>query len=205
MPDANAPKDMAVHCPECDAVGVCQPCGFSTYYEPAEGPPERWTLLKCPRGHALLVVQNEYGGGRRFDDDEPYRMYPPQDRRLSEEIPVELRTAHDEARKCLHIKAYTAAVVMCGRTLEGACEMQGVKERTLQKALDKMKTLGIIDGRLADWADTLRDVRNAAAHFNDERVTRQDAEDALAYSEALLDYLYVLKARFEAMKERRSE
>ena len=94
---------------------------------------------------------------------------------------------------------------MCGRTLEGACEMQGVKERTLQKALDKMKTLGIIDGRLADWADTLRDVRNAAAHFNDERVTRQDAEDALAYSEALLDYLYVLKARFEAMKARRSE
>jgi hypothetical protein len=61
MPDAHAPKEMAVHCPQCDAVGVCTPRGFTTYYEPAEGPPERWTLLKCPHGHALLVLQNEYG------------------------------------------------------------------------------------------------------------------------------------------------
>jgi hypothetical protein len=37
----------------------------------------------------------------------------------------------------------TAVVAMCGRTLEGACELQGVKERTLQKSLDKMKANGL--------------------------------------------------------------
>ena len=67
-----------------------------------------------------------------------------------------------------------------------------------------MKDLELIDGRLWEWAETLRSVRNAAAHFNDEGVSRQDAEDSLAYSEALLDYLYVLKARFDAMRARRS-
>lgn len=35
-----------------------------------------------------------------FDDDAPYRIYPPQDRRLSNDIPQMLREAHDEARKC---------------------------------------------------------------------------------------------------------
>ena len=61
-----------------------------------------------------------------------------------------------------------------------------------------------VDARLWEWAETLRGVRNAAAHFNNETVSRQDAEDVVAYSEALLDYLYVLKARFEAMRARRS-
>lgn len=46
-------------------------------------------------------------------------------------------------------------------------------------------------------------VRNAAAHLDGQGVTKQDAEDSLAYSEALLDYLYVLRARFDAMKSRR--
>jgi Domain of unknown function (DUF4145) len=67
-----------------------------------------------------------------------------------------------------------------------------------------MKRRGLIDSRLWEWAETLRGVRNAASHFNDEPVTQQDTEDALAYSEALLDYLYVLKARFESMKERQA-
>jgi len=205
MPDANAPKPMAVHCPSCDAVTIGEPRGFTVYYDETDGPPERWTLLRCPNAHPLLVVQNEYNGSRmRFDDDEPFRVYPPQDRQLSWAIPVELRDAHEEARRAFHGKAYKACVVMCGRTLEGACQVQGVEERSLQLSLAKMKEDGHIDGRLLEWAELLRDVRNAAAHFNTEEVSRQDAEDCLAYNEALLDYLYVLKGRFDAMKARRA-
>lgn len=203
MPDANEPKPMAVHCPNCDAVTIGQPRGFTTYSEPSEGPPQRWSLLRCPRGHPLLVLQEEYGGGSRFNDDEPFRVYPPEDRPLSHEVPQALREAHEEARKAFKGKAYKACVVMCGRTLEGACQLQGVEQRNLQRALAKMKDLGHIDGRLFEWADLLRGVRNAGAHFNDDEVSRQDAEDCLAFNEALLDYLYVLKGRFDAMKARR--
>jgi len=193
---------MALLCPTCDSVGVCEPRGFSIFYDPREGLPERWTLLQCPQGHAILVLQNQYGP-MSFDDDDPFRMYPPQDRRLSDLIPSGLRATHDEARRCFHAKAYTAAVVMCGRTLEGTCKNQGITAPTLQKSLDQMKANGIIDGRLAEWADTLRSVRNAAAHFSEQVVDRQDAEDAIAYCEALLDYIYVLKSRFDEMKSRR--
>jgi hypothetical protein len=140
-----------------------------------------------------------------FEEEAPHRVYPSQDRRLSRLIPSELRSSHEEARKCFRVKAYRAAVVMCGITLEGACQLEGVKKAPLQKMLEEMKNKGRIDNRLWEWAENLRDVRNSASHFNDERVTRQDADDSLAFSEALLDYLYVLTARFEAMKQRRAE
>ena len=68
-----------------------------------------------------------------------------------------------------------------------------------------MKEEGLIDGRLWEWAETLRAVRNSAAHFTKEPISKQDAEDAVAFTEALLDYLYVLTTRFNALKERRAK
>ena len=107
------------------------------------------------------------------------------------------------SRKCFQAKAYRATVAMCGVTLEGACELEGARKAKLQEMLEEMKNKEKIDNRLWEWAESLRHVRNSASHFNNETVTRQDADDSLAFSEALLDYLYVLAKRFEAMKQRR--
>lgn len=207
--DPHAPKPMAIVCPDCDAPVLGEPRGYMTRYEPQEGPPERWTLLQCPRYHPLLALQEQWSG-QEFDDDPPGRMYPPRERFLSQEIPAELREAHDEARRCFSAKAYAATVVMCGRTVEAVCTLHGVDKGTLEKSLLEMKTQQLIDGRLWEWADTLRDVRNAAAHYGNktlaaEPITRVDAQDSLAFSEALLDYLYVLAARFDAMRQRRAK
>ena len=152
----------------------------------------------------MLVVQSLYPGIEKFDEDPPYRVYPAQDRHLSRDIPQRLRKAHDEAGKCFHSKAYAAPVNMCGRTVEAARELHGVTKGPLAAKLDQMRAKGLIDGRLLDWANILRDVRNAAAHADEDDVSRQDAADSLAFAEALLDYLYVLSARFDAMKARRA-
>ena len=90
-------------------------------------------------------------------------------------------------------------------TLEAACALNGIRERTLQHSLAKMKDQGHIDGRLWEWAETLRAVRNSAAHYDTNVISKQDAEDSIAFSEALLDYLHVLTARFEALKKRRAK
>lgn len=152
-------------------------------------------------------MASEWGGGGLISAilDDPYRVYSPQDRVLSNEIPVQLRRIHQEARACIRAKAYTAAAVMSGRTLEGVCNLNNVQGSTLQSKLTRMKENGLIDGRLWDWAETLRGVRNAAAHFSEESISKQDAEDAVAFAEALLDYMYVLSARFNALKERRAK
>jgi hypothetical protein len=66
-----------------------------------------------------------------------------------------------------------------------------------------MRTIGLIEGRLLEWAQELRVLGNEGAHFTGERVARQDAQDALALAEAILDYLYVFSAQFFEFKNRR--
>jgi Domain of unknown function (DUF4145) len=67
-----------------------------------------------------------------------------------------------------------------------------------------MKDQGKIDSTLADWANLLKIVGNEGAHFTGRPVNREDAEDALAFAEALLDHIYVLRKRFDEFKARRA-
>lgn len=199
---------MLVECASCEKPVIATSRGFVVdNIGPEEGfPIPRWTLLECENKHPLLVVQFDPGEnvyGWHWDD--PTRVYPALDQPLNTLIPGQLRQIHEEARACFRSKAFTAAAVMAGRTLECACALHGVKERDLHRSLAKMKEQGLIDGRLSEWADTLRTIRNAAAHYDGETVSKQDAADSIAFSEALLDYLYVLSARFEALKARRQK
>ncbi len=92
---------------------------------------------------------------------------------------------------------------MVRRTLEGVCAENGIKKQPLIRALQEMKGGGLIEGRLLEWAEELRVLGNEGAHFTGRRVSREDAQDALALAEALLDYLYVFSAQFTEFKQRR--
>ena len=208
VPSTKPPSQMLIECEKCDkpVIGIVR--GYCIDVGDWENglPGNRWTLLECDKSHPLLVLQVDPSDDPQvWHWDDPIRVYPPRDRELSSLIPEQLRQVHEEARACFRAKAYTAAAVMSGRTLEGACATHGIKERNLQQSLSKMKEEGHIDGRLWEWAQTLRNVRNSAAHFDSNTITKQDAEDSIAFSEALLDYLYVLTARFEALKDRRAK
>ena len=133
-----------------------------------------------------------------------WRIWPDTVRPLSISVPESLRAEHQEARKCFDAKAYTATVVMVRRTLEGVCADKGVQERILARSLEKMHADGLLDPRLLEWAQALRVVGNEGAHFTGRQVSREDASDSLAFSEAMLDYLYVLSAKFEEFKQRRT-
>jgi hypothetical protein len=61
-----------------------------------------------------------------------------------------------------------------------------------------------MDTTLTEWADGLRVLGNEGAHYTGTRVSQQDANDALAFAEALLDQIYVLRRRFEEFKGRRN-
>lgn len=163
-------------------------------------PPAEWTLVQC-KNCLLPSVQlrEDYGGG--FEDDEPVFVYPAP-RRLSPEIPAALRREWEEAKSCFDAKAYSACAVMVRRTVEGTCMELGVKKRTLAQSLEELEKKGLIDGMLGEWAGVLRVAGNQGAHFTGEPVERDDAEDSLAFAEALLDHVYVLRKRFEDFKKR---
>jgi hypothetical protein len=163
-------------------------------------PPAEWTLVQCERCHMPSVeVREDYGDG--FEYDEPVIVYPAR-QRISPNVPSDLRREWEEARACLDAKAYTACLVMVRRTLEGTCQDQGVKERTLVRSLAELQNRGLIDGTLADWANALRIAGNQGAHFTGKSVSREDAEDSLAFAEALLDHIYVLRKRFDEFQQR---
>lgn len=165
-----------------------------------ENPPVQYDLVQCGRCNQIsLEIREDYGNG--FSDDEPVTVYPaPQ--RLSWTIPDPLRSEWEEARRCFKAKAYAACMVMVRRTVEGTCADQGVVGRTLAESLNALQRDGSIDGTLAAWADALRIAGNRGAHYTGELVSREDAEDALSFSEALLDHLYVLRKRFSDFQAR---
>jgi hypothetical protein len=141
----------------------------------------------------MLFLQEDYGQGM----DDPWRLYPAQARRMSDAVPEALREDHDEATRCLAIKAYRASAVMARRIVEGICIDQGYKTGVLQKRLATMRDDGKIDKRLFEWADALRVLGNDGAHAGNMPISRNDAHEVMALVEALLDYLYVFQARFE--------
>ena len=165
-----------------------------------QGPPVEWTFTQCERCRQPGVqIREDFGRG--FGDDEPTFVYP-SPHRLSPTVPEDLRREWDEAKTCFDAKAYAACVVMVRRTLEGTCAEQGVKKRRLAVSLDELKARGLIDSTLVEWAHALRFAGNQGAHYTRKPVSRENAEDALAFAEALLDHIYVLRRRFNEFRQR---
>jgi hypothetical protein len=200
-----AKKVVSLTCPHCDKPSSASVRGSAIWDGwSADGehhnPPVEWRLVQCGEcWHPILQIREDYGQG--FDLDDPGVVYP-EPHRISTNVPGPLRREWEEARACLEAKAYTACGVMVRRTLEGTCKDQGVKAKTLAKGLREMADNGLIDGILAEWADALRIFGNKSAHFTGEEISREDAEDSLAFAEALLDHIYVLRQRFAEFKER---
>jgi hypothetical protein len=93
---------------------------------------------------------------------------------------------------------------MCRKTLEGICAAHGIAERSLNGSLKKMKDGSLIDDRLFEWSDTLRVMGNEAAHGVGVSIGEADAKDVLEFTNAILDYMFSYRDRFEQFKRRRT-
>lgn len=135
--------------------------------------------------------------------DTPYLIFPATDLRVNPNAPREIQAAFEEACACYRAQAYTASAIMCRKTLEGICSEHGVVERTLARSLQVMKEQGQIDERLFEWSDSLRVAGNEAAHGVGLSIAQHDAKDILEFTNAILDYLFSYRDRFEQFKARR--
>jgi len=131
-------------------------------------------------------------------------VWPEPDEQLPGEVPRLIRVSIDDARKCFRAKVYAACAVMCGRALEAMC-----KEKTgqliLANGLKKLRTDNVIDDRLYQWGEALRKERNIGAHASDETISRADAQDILDFAIAIVEYVYVMSAKFEAYQQRKAK
>jgi hypothetical protein len=59
-----------------------------------------------------------------------------------------------------------------------------------------LKTQGVIDERLSQWANALRKERNLGAHASDEEVTKENAQDVLSFTVAIFEYVFTLSEKY---------
>jgi hypothetical protein len=186
---------MILECTRCEAVVNAEL--IASYELEGDGAlPYNYCFLKCPKCERPFLADNDEFFG-------PIRLYPPQDDRINPLLPDPLKDAYREAISCFKSKAYTATAIMCRKTLEGICVEHKAKGSNLVASLKDLKDKGVIENRLYEWADALRISGNEAAHDVSVTISAEDARDILEFTNALLEYIFTFRDKFEEFKKRR--
>lgn len=170
----------------------------------------RYTLLSCPRcNQPVLVTQGMemWEDGGKYEakwDENAVRVFPNPDRRADSRLPPALRDCFQEALDCYRARLFQAAALMCRKTLEGLCQLKGADKGGLAGGLRQLHEKGIIEKRLFDWAQALREDGNLAAHELEARVTREDAVHIVDFTEAILEYVFILSDKFGEYQQLRA-
>jgi len=189
---------MILECQVCSA--IVEANKIDEYWDgnPSEEPTNHYIFLRCPKCYEpFLVHEDNYQGETKV-------LYP-QTLKISKSLPLPIQKAFTEAQSCFRSKAYTASAIMCRKTIEGICAVHNTNSRNLMTALKKLKEMGIIEQRLHEWADQLRIAGNEAAHDVDINVSLEDARDVLEFTNALLEYVFTFRERFDSFKKRRTQ
>lgn len=192
---------MILECERCETLVEAEVLA-SYIDQDSEEPEGKWTFTRCPKcSLPMLAVQS----GDPLIDDLPTRVFPPLIRHLGMSVPRTMRTAYSEAQICFRAKAFTASAIMCRKVLEGLCNEHGITERGLAASLKKLRENGIIESRLFEWAEELRTLGNEAAHGVNASISKQDANDIIEFTEALVEYVFTYRDKFEEFKKRRAK
>ena len=179
---------------------------YSAVLNPQLGATERITFARCRKCDQPFLVGEEFYGGENGTEawSDPYRVYPSRDNLLRTRLPQSVQNPYREAINCLKAQAYAATTMMCHRTLEAACIEHNISEPTLAASLAEMMTQGVIEASLFEWAEALPPVMSTSGSLVDASVSRKEAQDVLAFTDAFLAYLYTFRDRYHGFLKRRA-
>jgi hypothetical protein len=153
-----------------------------------------------------LIKQSRYSVVGEFETvTTKIVLHPATSRLPADGIPEPVSRAYQQALRCFSASSYEASALMCRRSLEALCKSFTASGKSLQAKLDALHATEVIDKRLTQWAHGVRVTGNEAAHDTDTELSKDDARDALDFTEALLMYVFVLNARFAAFSARRGQ
>lgn len=112
-------------------------------------------------------------------------------------LPEKVESQFIQAKHSLQVNYYEAACIMARRCIETVCTYFNAEGNNLYSKIDNLQTRGLLTQALTDWAHEIRDIGNDATHDN---ITKQDANDAVYFSEMLLIYLYTLPEKIRQRK-----
>lgn len=206
--------NLAVICPQCQ-IPVAS-CEEGYFVKTVEGSDQqeflRFTLVRCPKCSTPILLKHDgwYEGDAGRAWGRSVVLYPAITTSFGEDVPPFIALSYLEAVRAFEqAGAYTATAILCRRTLEGICGDFDGEGRNLSQKLRSLLEKGVIDTRVFQWADlVLRGLGNDAAHNINVMIARQDAKDALDFTRAIIEYLYVFQSafnRFMATRAKRTE
>jgi len=129
-------------------------------------------------------------------------IYPVSIPSASKDIPKEARDIYIEALRCFDVKAWNAAATMCRRAVQECVLDKGGTGKTLYNQIDDLAGRRVITEDIKDWAHELRLLGRDGAHADVlTDVGEEEAKFAIEFTEELLNYVYVLKARLGRRKK----
>jgi hypothetical protein len=218
LPDSHRPSGL---CPRCgkqssfDIAGSLPATFDSSYSIDHSGKEERGLIdrvssLICRHcNQPVVVVEEQWIGDHpakegKYSGIVNYRginWWPLPEAYLSSDIPNNIAGVFAEAAKALYADCPRASAVMARRALEAICVDKGETSGILADRLDALKSKGILQPTLADWAKEVRLIGNVGAHFDPiQTVTMEDAKQLLSFLRELLKYLYELPAELARRK-----
>ncbi len=164
-------------------------------------------LVRCPSCQGALfgtadLIHDERG---EWAWDTAIRLWPaPKFAELGSAIPEGARRDISDAQKCFSHGIYSAAAVLCGRALERLIK-EKVGDLMIAKGIAQLRDKGLIDQRLFDWAEALRNERNIGAHASPSDTTKEDAQDVVDFTIAIFDYVYTLSEKYDKYRARKAK
>lgn len=167
---------------------------------------DTYTILVCPRCNSPFLIREViWGIPAEFETvTDSEQLFPKLARTLPADTPEPVSRAWEQANRSFNATLYEPAALMCRRCLEAVCAAFDASGRNLAAKLDQLASSGVIDSRLSEWAHSVRAVGNEAAHDPNVSLSKEDARDALDFTEALLLYVFTLRRKFERFQERRN-
>lgn len=193
---------MIIECPYCESKVDAKVLAEHDSFDENLGP-FKVTFLECPVcKDSMLAFQDMIQTGPNDADwDKPVRVWPGAEKILGGHLPDIVRNSLEQAKKCFKATAYDACAVMCGRVLEGICSEYKTKTKFLRGGLKELLDKQVIDKRIYEWGEALREHRNIGAHARKEKISKEDARYLLDFAEAICEYIFILTEKFKTFME----
>lgn len=164
-------------------------------FQVAAGGRKQWSWLGCPRcGNAISIeTSTQHQRVEKVVPDEPSGAM-----RVNH-LPADVEEYYSNAQTVLNAGVPSAAAVELRRTLEAAAQHQGVNERTLVKAIEKLAEEGLITNNFVGVLGHIRKVGNVGAHAGDQVLTRQEVEKAMTFTTQVLRNLFEMPKELELL------
>lgn len=183
------------NCPHCGVASPLLQLVWKSQYATERndgGPYSKWAAFRCTScGHIVTAKGAENAG---VDNPLVVEIFPDV-WQVDELVPERVRNYLSQAHNTL--AAPDASVVMSAASIDAMLKDNELTEGSLYNRIDEAVAKGILTQIMADWAHRVRLDANNPRHAdnNTPHMSRDDAQRAFDFANALTEYLYLLPSR----------